>query len=92
MLQSDLQAERFTGRKISKLWAKEMFAFFWQGNYCSFNDAKAGMGFHYDCGERTRNSSTRGIVQQQIWQICYGFIIDTRLYYPLEEEVILSWN
>ena len=43
-------------------------------------------------GERTRNSSTRGIVQQQIWQICYGFIIDTRLYYPLEEEVILSWN
>ena len=50
MLQSDLQAERFTGRKISKLWAKEMFAFFWQRNYYSFNDAKAGMGFHYDCG------------------------------------------
>ena len=43
-------------------------------------------------GERTRNSSTRGIVQQQIWQICYGFRIDTRLHYPLEEEVILLWN
>ena len=43
-------------------------------------------------GERTRNSSTRGIVQQQIWQICNGFRIDTRLHYPLEEEVILLWN
>ena len=43
-------------------------------------------------GERTRNSSTRGIVQQQIWQICYVFRIDTRLHYPLEEEVILLWN
>ena len=39
-------------------------------------------------GERTTNSSIRGIVQQQIWQICYGFRIDTRLHYPLEEEVI----
>lgn len=43
-------------------------------------------------GERTTNSSTRSIVQQQIWQICYGFRIDARLHYPLEEEVILLWN
>ena len=45
-------------------------------------------------GERTRNSSTRGIVQQQIqiWQICNGFRIDMCLHYPLEEEVILLWN
>ena len=43
-------------------------------------------------GERTINSSTRSIVQQQIWQICYGFRIDARLHYPLEEEVILLWN
>ena len=43
-------------------------------------------------GERTRNSSTRGIVQQQIWQICNVFRIDMRLHYRLEEEVILLWN
>lgn len=43
-------------------------------------------------GEKTRNPSTRGIVRQQIWQICNGFRIDTRLHYPLEEEVILLWN
>ena len=58
----------------------------------SFNDSKAGVGFTMIVGERTRNSSTRGIVQQQIWQICYGFRIDARLHYPLEEEVILLWN
>ena len=39
-------------------------------------------------GERTRNSLTRGIVQQQIWQICNVFRIDMRLHYRLEEEVI----
>ena len=43
-------------------------------------------------GERTTNSSTRSIVQQQIWQICYDFRIDARLHYPLEEKVILLWN
>ena len=58
----------------------------------SFNDSKAGVGFTMIVGERTINSSTRSIVQQQIWQICYGFRIDARLHYPLEEEVILLWN
>ena len=72
MLQSDLQAESFKGRKISKLWVKECLLSFGKETDYSFNDAKAGMGFHMIVGERTRNSSTRGIVQQQIWQICNG--------------------
>ena len=52
MLQSDLQAESFTGRKISKLWVKECLLSFGKETDYSFNDAKAGMGFHYDCGRK----------------------------------------
>ena len=67
-----------------------MFSFGKETDY-SFNDAKV-WAFTMIVGERTRNSSTRGTVQQQIWQICNGFRIDMRLHYPLEEEVILLWN
>ena len=44
MLQSDLQAERFTGRKISNLWVKEMFVFFGKKTDYSFNDTESRYG------------------------------------------------
>ena len=82
MLQSDLQAERFTGRKISNLWVKEMFVFFGKETDYSFNDTKAGMGFHYDCGRKNE----KFVHPRQIWQICYGFRIDTRLHTLLKKK------